>query len=101
MPQSVHIRPVVTVFNLFSGGESMYVNICPIDALISEHLLTSKNASQVSNQVMREVVRGKIRWTSLEVCSIGDLCVNVYTETPKLNPVTRKLAKQKLGKEKQ
>lgn len=100
MSQSVHIRPVITVFNLFSGEESVYTNICPIEALISEHLLTSRNASQVSNLCMREVVRGKIRWTTSEVCSIGDLCVNVYTEKPKLSPTTRKIANQIMEKEK-
>ena len=49
-------RDKVTVVDMFNHKSSMYMHLDPKTALINEHLLESKMASQLHNQIIRAKV---------------------------------------------
>lgn len=64
----------IHVVNLLTDDCFIYDNVKPIDALITTYLLENKQASQVSNQSMRESVKSKVI-EGKHTLAIDNLCV--------------------------
>lgn len=66
----------VTVLNMSTGEESCYLNLTPIEALISAAIMQARETSNLTNPLTRKRFSNKIIFSKI-TASIGDLGVKL------------------------
>lgn len=78
---SIHLRKRVNTYNLCTGDTFLFLNICPINALIITAIMVDNYSMLINNPRLWDKYKNMIQWVNNTSARIGDIHVNVYYDS--------------------